>query len=151
MIKHKKEDRVPRLYSNLVATIALFDTLLETKKKEVTSSIINRAMMRRLRVSFLALYEYLREKTAIPSEYSDKPLEDIADYFIKHGCFEEGDKEEFLNLGSIYTAIRWSAPGNSPDEAKIMGQVEPVYEFLKKIVASHQIVEQAPVKEATSS
>lgn len=144
----KKEDVLPRLYRNLAASVEVFGDLLETDSQIVSQSIRNLAMLRRLRIGFLALYEFLREKTQIPKEYDDKALEEIADYFIKQGCLEKDDKDLFVTLGSIYTAIRWSAPGNSPDQEKIMQQLTPLYEFLKRIVAQN-VVEEVPQNEAT--
>ncbi len=151
MPKHNTKEGVPRLHANLAASVAMFGSLIGVDEKLIAPAIKNQALMRRFRVCFLALYEYLREKTAITKEYSDKPLEEVAEYFISKSAFDKEDKESFITFGSIYTAIRWSAPGNRPREDKIMEQVQPIHEFLKKMVAAGKIPEMVPSEQATPS
>ena len=121
--------------AHLTATVSLFGDLLKVEKKAVPPLLLNQALLRRLRISFLALYEHLRETSHMPDDMNEKPLDEIADYFIAQKGLSEEDKKTFLILGSIYTAIRWSEPGTGPYAEKIMAEVPAIYEFLRKITA----------------
>jgi hypothetical protein len=90
--------------------------------------------MRRISLSFIALFEYLREASSLPQEYLDKQPEELAAYFVEKGFLEDGDKESFATLASMYMAIRWSSQGKVPDAQKIMTKVQPIFQFLKKVV-----------------
>ncbi len=143
MSKLNTEKIVPRLHTNFIATTKLFNDILESDDKLVSEEIKRKAIMRRLRISFLALYEYFKEASKLPEEYAQKPLDEGTDYFIKQGVLSADDKDNFLLLGSVYTAIRWSGPGGSPNEVKIMEQVPKVFEFLSKMAQTDVKVPQA--------
>jgi hypothetical protein len=122
------------LYGNFVSTVELLGTFLSVGDKTVPLFIRNQAFMRRLSLSFIALFEYLRAASELPQEYLDKQPDDLASYFVEKGFLGEDDKESFTLLANIYVAIRWSSPGKSPDEEKIIMKAQSIYEFLKKIV-----------------
>ncbi len=143
-------DIFPQIQDNFFKSVDLFDQVIAVDESLVPKEVRNQVLLRRLCVSFLSLYEYLRAKTEVPQELHDKPLEDITDHIIKKGGIDKDDKDSFIMLGSMYSAIRWSNPGNSPDEDKIIEEVPAMHAFLKKVVAAHQ-GEAAPKKEASAS
>lgn len=131
---HTHEKLTPPLYANFASTVELLGTFLSVEDQAVPRFIRNQAFMRRLSLSFIALFEYLRAVAQLPQDYLDKQPDELATYFMEKGLLAEADKESFTSLANIYVAIRWSSPGKSPDEEKIMMKAQPMYEFLKKIV-----------------
>lgn len=134
MSTHNTEQAVIQLHANLSKTVALFHTFVETELPVLPDFIKHQAFMRRISLSFIALFEYLREASALPQEYLEKQPEELAAYFVEKGFLEEGDKESFATLASMYMAIRWSTQGKVPDADKIMTKALPTYQFLKKVV-----------------
>ncbi len=133
---YNKEEIVPRLHANLASTVKLFGAFLDLDEKAVPPFLRNQACMRRFNLSFLALFEYLREVSSLPEEYLEKQPEELAAYFIQQGYLEESDTESFVLLASIYIAVRWASHGKNPDEEKIMVKSRQVYDLLTKVVAS---------------
>jgi aminoglycoside phosphotransferase family enzyme len=127
-------DSVVQLHANLAKTVALFHTFAQAELPVLPDFIQHQACMRRISLSFIALFEYLREASSLPQEYLDKQPEELAAYFVEKGFLEDGDKESFATLASMYMAIRWSSQGKVPDAQKIMTKVQPIFQFLKKVV-----------------
>jgi hypothetical protein len=142
MHAHNKEKTASPVIGDLTQTVELFGTFLHHETSDIPSFIRNQACMRRLSLSFVILFAYLREASSMPEDFVQKDgsvqkqPEEFADYFIKKGLFEESDKESYVMLASMYMAIRWSSHGKYPDEEKIMINVQRVYAFLKKVVDS---------------
>ncbi len=144
-----KQEMLTHLSNNIKASVGLFGELLSVPQDAVLSTIRAKALMRRLRICFIGLYEFLNEKADLPQEFRKKSLDDIADYFISKQMITADDKDAFVMLGSVYTAIRWTKPGSVPDEQKIMDQVDDLFSFLKKTVSYHtSVVPKESVKEA---
>ena len=135
------------LLQNTTKSFEQLEELLKVPEDSVAPTIRNAAFMRRLRICFISLYEYLSEKATLPEEYREKSLEDIADYLISKQVLTSDDKEPLVLLGSVYAAIRWSKPGIVPHEEKIMEELPKFYDFIKRVVSYHssQVV---PPKEA---
>ena len=85
MHAYNKEEIVPRLHANLAATVRAVWRLSYLDEKAVPPFLRNQACMRRLSLSFLALFEYLREVSSLPEEYLEKQPEELAAYFISRG------------------------------------------------------------------
>ncbi len=136
MHAYNKEEVVPRLHANLAVTVQVFGTFLDLDEKAVPLFLRNQACLRRFSLSFLALFEYLREVSSLPADYLEKQPEELAAYFVKQGYLDEGDTESFVLLASIYVAVRWASHGKNPDEEKIMAKARQVYELLIKVVDS---------------
>lgn len=130
-------DNLSQVIDHMVQSAALFKQLLAVPQGAVAPSIRNKALLRRLHISFISLYELLSLQSELPEEYREKSLEEIADYFISKQVLTADDKDAFILLGSIYTAIRWSKPGSSPHEEKIMEQVESLHEFIQRVASYH--------------
>ncbi len=149
-MKQDKHEVLTHLCNNVSQSVELFGELLAVPQDAVSSSVRGQALLRRLRICFISLYEFLNEKTELPEEYRKKSLDEIADYFITKQVITAEDKDAFIMLGSVYSAIRWAKPGSAPDEQKIMEQVDDLYAFLNKTVSYHRslMAPEAP-KEAT--
>ncbi len=127
-----------QLYENLVGTVRRFGEILSVDDQAVPTIFRQQALLRRLSIGFIVLFEYLKEISALPEEDASKPLDELSDYFILKGVLEKEDKEKMLVLGSMYMAIRWPEPGNFPNEEKIMQDVQEIYEFLEKTVKAQE-------------
>ncbi len=100
-MKPDKEQMLTSLLSNASRSFACFEELMSVPADTVDSTIRSKAYMRRLRICFISLYEYLCEKTSLPEEYREKSLEDIADYFVSKKVLSADDKEVFALLGNV--------------------------------------------------
>ncbi len=144
-----KQEMLTHLFNNIKGSVGLFEELLAVPQDAVPEGVRAKALMRRLRICFIGLYEFLSEKAELPEEFRKKPLEELADYLISKQMITAEDKEAFVMLGSVYTAIRWAKPGSAPDEQKIMEQVDDLFAFLKKTVSYHtSVLPNELVKEA---
>lgn len=139
MHEYKKEEVLPQLSANLASSVELFGTMLAVDERAVPGFIRNQAFLRRFNLCFLALFEYLQRASDMPREFLEKKPDELADYFIEKGYLQAGDKDSLVMLANIYVAIRWSSAGKYPDEQKIMLQVQPIYEFLKRVLAAQAI------------
>ncbi len=142
----QKRETLTLLCKNLTVSVDLFDKLFSISETAVPQMIRKKALLRRVRVSFLALYEYLREKAQPPTPLHDKPLADVADFFIKENVLAADDKDSFMLLGNMYSAIRWSAPGSSADGDKILKELPDTYAFLTRFIQTQQPTEDKTVE-----
>ncbi len=136
-MNQNKQEVLTSLLSNASKSFAQFELLMAVPQDAVAPSIRTQAFMRRLRICFISLHEYLCEKSSLPEDYREKSLEDIADYFISKQVLTADDKEQFVLLGNVYAAIRWSKPGTAHDVAKVMEALPKLYEFLQRVVSYH--------------
>lgn len=135
---HQHNDESSKLlFKNLKGTVEIFGLLLSAPIEGVPAILRTRALLRRITVSFIALYEYLREKSHLEKEMHNKPLEEITEFFVKERVLDAEDKDSFIKLGSIYGAIRWPAPGSQTDTVKILENVPELYTFLSRLVVAH--------------
>ena len=136
-MKQDKQEVLTHLCTNVSQSVELFGQLLAVPKDAVSLTVRAQALLRRLRICFIALYEFLNEKAELTEEQRKKSLDEIADYFVTKKVIAAEDKDAFIMLGSVYTAIRWAKPGSAPDEQKILEQVDDLYAFLAKTTSYH--------------
>lgn len=149
-MKQDKHEVLTHLCTNVSQSVELFAELLAVSEDAVPKEIRTKALMRRLRICFIGLYEFLSEKAELPQEFRQKSLDEIVDFFISKQMLTADDKDDFVMLGSVYTAIRWTKPGSAPDENKIVEHVDKLHAFLAKTVSYHtSLIASEPTKEAT--
>ena len=136
MHQHNKESS-NSLINNLNGTVDFFGMILSVPQEAVPSRLNTEALLRRVNLSFIALYEFLREKSSAQQDIHNKPLEEIADFFIKEKALLPEDKESFIKLGNVYGVLRWPAPGMSIDMNKVLEHIPDIYAFLKRFVEAH--------------
>ena len=125
------------LINNLNGSVDFFGMILSVPQEAVPSRMKTEALLRRVSLSFIALYEYLREKSSVKQDMHNKPLEELADFFIKEKSLMPEDKESFVKLGNVYGVLRWPAPGMSIDTNKVLEHIPDIYAFLKRFVEAH--------------
>ncbi len=130
-----KEKVLASLLTNAASSAELFAQLMNVPVDAVPATVRTHALLRRVMICFISLYEYLCQKVDLPEDKNS--LEDIVDYFVSKNVIMSQDKDLFISLGSAYGAIRWAKPGNMPDEEKIIEQAPDLLALMQRIIVMH--------------
>jgi len=131
------EKKSAKYFQDLAASVHEWDKLVPGDSA-IAKNLYARSTMRRVRLCFLVLHDYLALTAGKSEEMNQKPLEELADFFVEKKVLQSDEKESFVLLGSLYSVIRWPAPGMLLDEEKCMAQIPNIHQFLQAFIARHK-------------